>query len=133
MVALQSLVAGYTVYNHRMTSIPRVQLPALSVYSTEESVQRSNMAGALERTLTIVIDVLDSSTDDTVQDRLDNVSVEIEKVMQTAFNSTPLEEFYLTGTDLAIDEDGNAQVGALSMEYMVRYRTDEDDPETLLE
>lgn len=91
------------------------------------------MAGALERTLTIVIDVLDSSTDDTVQDSLDSVSVEIETVMQTAFDSIPLEEFHLTGTDLAIDEDGNAQVGALSMEYMVRYRTDEDDPETLLE
>lgn len=116
------------VYKSRVHSLADVKLPAVLVYTTEESSERLSMDPELARecTLQIVAAVKNTGNFD---DEADELSAQIERAM---FSDRLLgglaKELVLESTEIELVGDGDKPVGAVTLEYTVAYVTAISDP-----
>jgi hypothetical protein len=104
--------------------------PGLMVYTVSES---SELEGrTLTRELDLVIEVV-AQVNDTLDDTLDTIAVEIETAMGTdpRLGFTGPVDSWLKSTQFAFRKDGEKETGGLVMTYGVYYRTTQANPEAL--
>jgi hypothetical protein len=117
-------VAGSRVYENRMLPWRVAELPAIALYTDEESSQHNDSAPReLERTLSLAIEA-GASANDNVDDTLDAFAQQIERAMHADETfSGVCEDSWLAATELVISVDGNRPIAMLRMIYTVRYYT----------
>ena len=133
-----ALVAANTTVGTRVFKTQTVpwrqqKLPAVGIgILSETSEDQGSAPRQLTRTADLtIVGVLDASGQ--VDDALDALALEIERAMHAdpTFGDV-CNDSRLTGTELAIDEDGSKSIGFLRLTYQVTYYTgapDADDVE----
>lgn len=123
---------GSSVYKMRRYALDDEKLPALCVYTMDES---SNLVTVGTRTLRRVINVAvqafvkGSST--TVSDTLDTICVEVEEAIAADFNLNGLaKSCILASTEIDINVEGEQSIASAAMVYSVEYITLINDVET---
>ena len=129
--AVAALLSGETaaetrVYTTRVRPYRKGDLPAISVYTLEETVSADGSATApreLERDLQLVIEAWVSPSE-TVDDDLDDLALEIETAMHAdPYLGGAVGDSMLAATTLGVLEDGDGIMGVATLTYDVIYRT----------
>ena len=133
--AVATLVTGLTttgsnVFQSRVYHLQASELPALLVYTNSETVERSHMTTGLVRELTLRVEGIAKALAD-IDDTLDTIGAEVEAALGGQ-EPAGVEDLVLQSADVTINGEGEQQVGAIVMDFLVRYRTDQADPETIL-
>ena len=93
-------------------------------------------AGTLQRRLlrrgvSLVTEIYcTSTTDEEVEDEMDRLAAEVEKVLQDTLLNQLAQDVTLVSSDPLIDSEGEIPVGINTLTWRVIYRTLEGDPET---
>ena len=127
--AAQAQLLGATAAQDRVLRMKRTpwktnQLPGISVYTLEESVdQARTLPRELDRTVQLKIEGALALADD-IDDALDALALEIENAVHAdpTFGETA-EDSYLAATDIVIDATAEQPVGSVVLTYNVRYYT----------
>jgi hypothetical protein len=119
--------AGVRVFKTRLAPLRQAELPAIAVYTDEESVSPDSGTSSpreLTRTVTLAVEGWVKANED-VDDVLDELALEIETAMDadqnlggTAFDSV------LVKTETGLKIDGERPMGCVHLEYAVTYHTD---------
>ena len=118
--------AGPRVYETRTTPWLRAQLPAIAVYTLDETVDpesRKTAPRELTRNLKLAVEaVVEQGTN--VDDGLDAISLEIERALHAdpTFGDVCADSV-LSGTELAVGDAGSRPIGVATLTYAVTYRT----------
>ena len=133
--AVATLVTGLTttggnVFQSRVYRLQASELPALLVYTNSETVERSHMTSGLVRELTLRVEGIAKALVN-IDDTLDTIGAEVEAALGGQ-EPAGVEDLVLQSADVTINGEGEQQVGAIVMDYLVRYRTNEAAPETIL-
>ena len=115
------------VFPSRMAPLRTVELPAISVYTDNETVDPASGNSApreLKRTVELVIEAWVRATSD-VEDALDDFALEIETALDadTEFNDTAYSSS-LDSTEIGLKLDGDKPMGCVRLKYSVTYHTD---------
>ncbi len=119
-------VAGERVYETRLGPVRDHELPAITVYVDEETVDPASITSApryMSRTATIAIEGWVKSAAD-VDDALDAFALQIETAMDVDlnFNGAAINSV-MSGTEFGLKIDGNRPMGCVRMLYAVTYET----------
>lgn len=133
--AVATLVTGLTttgsnVFQSRVYRLQASELPALLVYTNSETVERSHMTSGLVRELTLRVEGIAKALAD-IDDTLDTIGAEVEAALGGQ-EPAGVEDLVLQSADVTINGEGEQQVGAIVMDFLVRYRTNQAAPETIL-
>lgn len=127
--AVQAQLVGKTAAGSNVARMKRTpwksnQLPGISVYTLEETVdQARTLPRELDRTLQLKIEGALVLTDD-IDDALDALALEIETaVHEDPTFSEAAADSYLAATDIVIDATAEQPVGSVVLTYRVRYYT----------
>lgn len=115
--------AGEKVYTNRARHTFPAELPVILVYTTEENseVRAVSPNAELARTLKLVIEI-PMKADDTLDDRLDAIALQVETVMGRDDTLGGTANFsFLSGTVMGLDAESKYQIGALVMTFDVNY------------
>lgn len=124
--------AGSRVYKTRKVPHRLPELPAISVYTLEESVDPESATTApryLTRRMQLMIEaVMECDPDENIDDALDDMALEIERAMHaddsldgTCMDSIP------AGTEIEVAIQGQREIGLLQLTYTVTYETNAPD------
>jgi len=133
LIVAGATVAGSRVYPSRVLPLRGLELPAIAVYTLDETVAGESLATApreLTRDLSVVIEawvkagaVTDPKVEQ-VDDRMDALAEQIENIMHgDPYLGGEAGESILTGTETEIVEEGDRTLGLLLLSYRVTYRT----------
>ena len=133
--AVAALLTGLTttgshVFQSRVYRLQASELPALLVYTNSETVERSHMTSGLVRELTLRVEGIAKALAD-IDDTLDTIGAEVEAALGGQ-EPAGVEDLVLQSADVTINGEGEQQVGAIVMDFLVRYRTNQAAPETIL-
>lgn len=126
-----------SVESTRMYSLREDQLPAINVYVASEESEITTMGGKqigavakrlMLRTLNFPVIVYLSAAAD-VDDAMDGIAVEIEKILGNSLLNDLVQAVELTSTVPTIDAEGEVPIGVLTMNWTVLYQTVEGEPE----
>lgn len=118
--------AGARVFATRTTPFRKVELPAIAVYTLEETVDDISPDSApreMQRTVTVAVHAALNGTE-TLDDDLDAISLQIEKVMNsddTLFGTCAVSA--LTSTAVDLEEIGEKRIGHIRLNYLATYYT----------
>jgi len=113
---------GTRVYTNRVIPVQKTELPLCLIYITNEPTERDRELPLIRRPK-LVIELLEKTGPD-LDDKLDGLCVEIEKIFQgDEFLDDLTNEFYLSATDIRIVEEGGVKLGSAVLTYAVMYRT----------
>jgi hypothetical protein len=121
--------AANRVFQTRLEPMQETELPALTVYVEEESVDPASEDTA-PRELTRLAQVaivgwVRASPATAVEDALDDLALEIETVMDRQMeHGGTVAKSILSSTEIAMKMDGSRPMGAIRLVYSVTYRTD---------
>jgi hypothetical protein len=118
--------AGSRVFETRMVPWSRVELPAIAVYSSDETTDPDSQQTApreLKRTLQLAIECMVEGVVD-LDDAMDAMAVQIERAMHRdpTFGGA-CGDSLLTSCELDLAEVGAKELGMLRMVYTVTYYT----------
>ncbi|WVR18334.1 hypothetical protein y223_00054 [Bordetella phage PY223] len=122
-VLMNNTNAGGSVFASRTRKIPASALPAILVYTRQETAEVFNESPReLERTLTVAIEVV-ARADDDLDDVLDDIGAQIERIISE--NQTPggASDILYTGAEITLTDEGNNQHGGCVMTYDATYYT----------
>jgi hypothetical protein len=126
-LATAETLAGPNVFTSRARPILEIlqkREAVLSVYTADESSQRTKDGRLLERTLTASVEAAAGGGDD-----LDDVLDRLAEQVEAAINADPTlgnllsDDMELTATTSEITARGNQQVGAFRMDFECKYLT----------
>jgi hypothetical protein len=116
-----------SVFASRTIPLESPELPAVLVYTNNETIERATM-GTYARTLELVTEVVAQGR--TFDDDLDAVLVQIE----TALNQSKLgglcKPLLAASIDVTVDTSGSTPTGRARLTYQAVYYTDHSSPET---
>lgn len=126
--------ASARVFRSRQTAWRKIDLPAVCVYTLEESVDpksRQSSARTLERVLQLAVEGVVEPGDD-VDERLDALAWEIERAMHAdeTFGGLVVDSL-LSNTEPGIVADGDRVMGAIRLVYTVWFDTEAPLPEDM--
>jgi hypothetical protein len=134
---IATLVTGLTttgsnVYKMRRYALDQDKLPAVVVYTNDESSALQTMGSVnLDRVLSVSVQAFVSGSSTTVFDTLDTIAVEIEEAIAADFTLNGLaKRCHLTGTNVDINPEAEKAIGDITLTYEVVYRTTISDVET---
>lgn len=115
---------GANVFVSRTRKVPESSLPAILVYTRQETAEEFNTSPReLKRTLTVAIEIA-ARADDELDDKLDYLAQGVERLMSE--NQT-LEDYasdvVYTGSEITLTGEGDNQHGSCVMTYDVTYYT----------
>ena len=115
--------AGARVFKTRLSPIRGLELPALNVYTDDETSDAKNSAPVeLVRTVPVVIEGWVALTSG-VDDALDALALQIETAMDSDSSFGDTVESTLTLTQFGYKLEGERQMGCVHLEYTTTYRT----------
>ena len=110
--------AGARVFTTRVDPYRRPELPALAVYTLDESSE------VMERTLQLAVEA-EVAMSKNVDDVLDDLSLEIELALhQDPTWGGVAEDSHLDSTEIQVLGEQDKQVGVVRMVYQVTYLSD---------
>jgi hypothetical protein len=123
---LNQTSAGPRVFKTRDMTFHRKELPALAVYTLQETVDPASADTApleLKRTLQLAIEGAVSLTDN-VDDALDALAVDVERAMHRDDSLGATASLaMLSATEVDIFEQGDRPMGLVRLTYTVTYYT----------
>lgn len=114
--------AGENVYSNRETSLWEAELPAILIYTRDESSEVRGTAGRNSiRTLQLQIDIK-AMADDSVDDTLDDIANEVEALIEADLSlSGTAQSAILTSTELTLDASSETEKGVATLTYEIKY------------
>lgn len=120
--------AGARVYATRKLPLRRIELPAVTVWTLEESVAADSRESApreLERELSVVIEGWVSVAGDAADDAMDDLAEQIEAAMNAdRYLGDTAADSVLDSTAMEVVEDGDRLMGLVALSYSVTYYTE---------
>lgn len=117
-------VAGSNVFSTQKLLYVQDDLPAIAVYAENETSTWDQTAPReLDRKPTFIVEsIVDAG--ENVDDAMDDMAEEIEKVMDTdPFFGEEAYQSYLAGSEMLSAGDGDREIGILTLTYQFSYRT----------
>lgn len=121
-----STAAGSRVYPSRRLPLRRLELPAIAVYTTTDTVSDGSAATApreLQRQLSLVVECCVSATqDEAIDDLLDDIAEEVEAALHAdPYFGDTCSDSVLADTSIDLDDSGDRLVGVVQLTYTVTY------------
>jgi hypothetical protein len=135
----ESLLTGLTTTGSNVTasrvySIGDSNLPHLSIYSSNEELDRDKgVIGDKEfRLLSIVVEARAKQNTD-LDDKMDTIAAEVEKVVFADDTLGDLvKDTTLESTEIELDGEGEKKTGLMTMTFVVSYRINRTNPEVII-
>ena len=123
---LTALVPSAQIYESRVETIWNTKLPAIAVYTKNESVEGfSQYDRIVNRTLELAIEIVVDGTAN-LDDDLDEISDAIENILLDSANlvqSNKWQRIGMLGFETTFAQEGSKQIGAGRMEFEIEYQT----------
>ncbi len=122
---------GATVKATRKFPTNAAELPRIHVYSMSERIDDapSNL-GTQGRVLSVMIEVVATGAETTLDDTIDDFCVSIENALESSKLSGLALNTALTTTEIDVDSTGKEPIGAARLTFEVIYRTIRGTPQT---
>jgi hypothetical protein len=124
---------GSNVFQSRVYPLQDSNLPALLIYTKEESSDAIVMGSnrVIERELTLAVEAYvktNSNSDDTI----DTIAEEVETAIgaDSTLNNKA-KDVFLVSTDINYVGEGENPVAVATLNFLISYCTDENDPSQL--
>ena len=123
---------GASVYKMRRYALDDSKLPAICVYTTDESSSLITIGSrTLRRVINVVIDIIIKGSSTAVSDSLDTICVSAEEAMAADFTLNGLaKSSVLTSSEIDVNVEGEKSIASARLVYAVEYVTLITDVET---
>jgi hypothetical protein len=123
---------GANVYKTRRYALDDSKLPAICVYTMDESSSLITIGSrTLRRVINVAIDIVIKGSSTTVSDTLDTICVSAEEAMAADFTLNGLaKSSVLTSTEIDVNVEGEKSIASARLVYTVEYVTSITDVET---
>lgn len=123
---------GASVYKMRRYALDDAKLPAICVYTTDESSGLITVSTrTLRRVINAVVEIYAKGASATIHDTIDGICVSAEEAIAADFGLNGLaKSCILTSTETDINVDGQNGIGSARLVYAVEYVTSIGDVET---
>tara|TARA_R110000772_G_scaffold179249_1_gene290648 strand:- start:353 stop:796 length:444 start_codon:yes stop_codon:yes gene_type:complete len=114
---------GANVYDSKLYTFTQGELPALAVYTQNETSEISTIAPAvtLDRELEVIIECY-AEANANIENTLDTIASEVENSLGTDLNLNNLAiTQFLSSTDIDFTSEGEKPLGICKLTYNVRY------------
>jgi hypothetical protein len=125
---------GARVYPSRTYPLQDANLPALRIYTNEETVEMSSMGGAnrlVQRTLNLLVEGC-AKVNDTLDDTLDDIIKEVETAIAANQTLGGAKWVQLAGIEIEMEGEGEKETGVARMTFQCEYITELDTPDVAL-
>lgn len=125
-------VTGASVYKMRKYALDDSKLPAICVYTTDESSGLVTIGTrTLRRVINVMVEVFVKGSSTAVSDTIDGICVSVEEAIAADFALNGLaKSCILTGTETDVNIEGEQGIGTARLVYAVEYVTSIGDVET---
>lgn len=125
-------VTGASVYKMRRYALDDAKLPAICVYTNDETSSLVTIGSrTLRRVINVMVEIFVKGNSTTVSDSLDGICVSAEEAIAADFTLNGLaKSCILTGTEVDINVEGEQSIGSARLVYSVEYVTSITDVET---
>lgn len=123
---------GANVYKMRRYALDDAKLPAICVYTMDESSSLITIGSrTLNRTINVAVQAFAVGSSTAISDTIDAICVEVEEAIAADFQLNGLaKSCVLTESQIDISVEGEKSVGNVSLIYSVDYVTSIGDVET---
>ena len=123
---------GANVYKMRRYALDDAKLPAICVYTMDESSSLITIGSrTLKRTINVAVQAFAVGSSTTISDTIDAICVKVEEAIAADFQLNGLaRSCVLTESQIDISVEGEKSVGNVSLIYSVEYVTTIGDVET---
>lgn len=123
---------GASVYKMRRYALDDAKLPAICVYTTDESSSLITIGSrTLRRVINVVVDIIIKGSSTAVSDSLDTICVSAEEAMAADFTLNGLaKSSVLTSSEIDVNVEGEKSIASARLVYAVEYVTLITDVET---
>lgn len=123
---------GANVYKMRRYALDDTKLPAICVYTMDESSSLITIGSrTLLRTINVAVQAFAKGASTTISDTIDTICVEVEEAIAADFQLNGLaKSCVLTESQIDINVEGERSVANVSLIYSVEYVTSITDVET---
>ena len=123
---------GSSVYKMRRYALDDAKLPAICVYTTDESSSLITIGSrTLRRVINVVVDIIIKGSSATISDSLDTICVSAEEAMAADFTLNGLaKSSVLTSSEIDVNVEGEKSIASARLVYAVEYVTLITDVET---
>lgn len=123
---------GANVYKMRRYALDDAKLPAICVYTTDESSSLITIGSrTLRRVINVVVDIIIKGSSTAVSDSLDTICVSAEEAMAADFTLNGLaKSSVLTSSEIDVNVEGEKSIASARLVYAVEYVTLITDVET---
>ena len=123
---------GANVYKMRRYALDDAKLPAICVYTMDESSSLITIGSrTLRRVINVAIDIMIKGSSTTVSDSIDTICVSAEEAIAGDFTLNGLaKSCILTSTEIDINVEGEKSIASARLVYSVEYITSITDVET---
>ena len=123
---------GANVYKTRRYALDDAKLPAICVYTMDESSSLITIGSrTLRRVINVAIDIVIKGSSTTVSDTLDTICVSAEEALAADFTLNGLaKSSVLTSTEIDVNVEGEKSIASARLVYAVEYVTSISDVET---
>ncbi len=123
---------GANVYKMRRYALDDAKLPAICVYTMDESSSLITIGSrTLNRTINVAVQAFAKGASTTISDTIDTICVEVEEAIAADFQLNGLaKSCVLTESQIDINVEGERSVANVSLIYSVEYVTTIGDVET---
>jgi hypothetical protein len=123
---LIALVPAAQIFESRVETVWRSELPVIAVYTKNESADDFNQYDrVMNRTLELAVEIVVEGTQD-LDDDLDEIADAVENVLlhsQNLVNSGLWQSISMNGFQTAYSGESGKAVGAGRMEFEIEYQT----------
>lgn len=125
-------VTGASVYKMRRYALDDAKLPAICVYTNDETSSLVTIGSrTLRRVINVMVEIFVKGNSTAVSDSLDSICVSAEEAIAADFTLNGLaKSCILTGTEVDINVEGEQSIGSARLVYSVEYVTSITDVET---
>lgn len=122
---------GANVFPSRVHNIPEGNLPALLIYTNQETAQPLTIDAptrTVQRLLELIVEGI-AAQNDTLDDVLDTIIKEVETAMTADVTISGLaKDTFLSGLEIRLSGEGKNPTGNARMSYTVEYNIIENAP-----
>lgn len=125
---------GNNVFESRVYPLSKPKLPAVLVYTKNESVGDKSISypRTQNRELSLTIEVYVKSSNN-IDEEADNLALEIEQILSNNINLSGLvKDLSLSSTEIQYSDEGEKPIGILVMNYNILYCVKENNPQTAI-
>ena len=119
------LLPSGSIYKMRRYALDDSKLPAICVYTTDETSSLATIGNrTLRRVINVMVEIYAKGASGTISDTVDNLCVAAEEAIAGNFSLNGLvKSCILTSTETDINVEGESSIGSARLVYAVEYVT----------